>query len=59
MCDDDPCPGRSTQDTDVLRTLVRHNRIQVGDLGRFSCAGVYAVVAMPGTVRTGDQVTIV
>jgi MOSC domain-containing protein len=47
------------QDTDVLRTLVRHNRVQVGDLGQFPCAGVYAVVAAPGTVRTGDHVTVV
>ncbi len=47
------------QDTDVLRTLVRHNRMQVGDLGRFPCAGVYAVIAAPGTVRTGDHVTVV
>ena len=38
------------QDTDVLRTLVRHNREQVGDLGQYPCAGVYAVVAAPGTV---------
>jgi len=45
------------QDTDVLRTLARHNRMQVGDLGQFPCAGVYAVVAAPGTVRTGDTVT--
>jgi hypothetical protein len=47
------------QDTDVLRTLVRHNRLQVGTLGQFPCAGVYAVVAAPGTVRTGDRVTVV
>jgi uncharacterized protein len=46
------------QDTDVLRTLVRHNRIQVGDLGQFPCAGVYAVVAAPGTVRIGDPVVL-
>jgi uncharacterized protein len=46
------------QDTDVLRTLVRHNRLQVGDLGAFPCAGVYAVVSSPGTVRTGDRVTV-
>ena len=46
------------QDTDVLRTLVRHNRVQVGDLGQFPCAGVYAVVAAPGTVRTGDRVVL-
>ena len=47
------------QDTDVLRTLVHHNRRPVGDLGQFPCAGVYAVVAAPGTVRTGDHVTVV
>jgi len=46
------------RDTDVLRTLVQHNRMQVGDLGLFPCAGVYAVVAAPGAVRTGDQVTL-
>lgn len=47
------------RDTDVLRTLVQHNRMQVGDLGQFPCAGVYAVVAAPGTVRTGDRATVV
>ena len=46
------------QDTDVPRTLVRNNRLQVGDLGNFPCAGVYAVVAAPGTVRIGDRVVI-
>ena len=44
------------KDTDILRTLARHNRIPVGDAGRFPCAGVYAVVAAPGTVRTSDRV---
>jgi uncharacterized protein YcbX len=47
------------EDTDVLRTLVHHNRMQVSGLGQFPCAGVYAVVAAPGTVRTGDHVTVV
>jgi uncharacterized protein YcbX len=42
-------------DTDVLRTLTRHNRVQVGGAGPMSCAGVYAVVEAPGTVRTGDR----
>ena len=46
------------QDTEVLRTLVRHNRLQIGDAGRFPCAGVYAVVEAPGTMRTGDRVTL-
>jgi uncharacterized protein YcbX len=43
---------------EVLRALVRHNRIQVGETG-YPCAGVYAVVGSPGTLRTGDPVTIV
>jgi len=46
------------QDTDILRTLVRHNREQVGDLGQFPCAGVYATVAAPGTLRIGDRVVL-
>lgn len=46
------------KDTDVLRTLVRHNRVQLGELGEFPCAGVYAVVTAPGTIRVGDQVTV-
>src|SRR5262249_30173572 len=46
------------QDTDVLRALVRLNRVQVGDLGQFPCAGVYAVVAASGTVRIGDRVVL-
>jgi uncharacterized protein YcbX len=45
-------------DTDVLRTLARHNRIDVGGAGRFPCAGVYAVVEVPGTIRTDDPVTL-
>ena len=45
-------------DTDILRTLARHNRVQVGDAGVFPCAGVYAVIAVPGIVRTGDPVVI-
>jgi hypothetical protein len=42
-------------DIDVLRTLARHNRVQVGDAGKFPCAGVYAVVETPGMVRLHDQ----
>lgn len=48
----DDLPG----DTDILRTLFLNNKIQVGDVGQFPCAGVYAVVAAPGTVRIGDLV---
>jgi uncharacterized protein len=46
------------QDTNVLRTLARYNRIDVGDDGLFPCAGVYAVVATPGQMRRGDPVVL-
>jgi hypothetical protein len=46
------------EDTDVLRALVRHNRLQVGEMGQFPCAGVYAVVAVQGLVRVGDPVAL-
>jgi len=45
-------------DIDVLRTLVRYNRLQVGNAGRFPCAGVYAIVEAPGTLRMGDSVAL-
>ena len=46
------------QDADVLRTLVRHNRVQLGELGQYPCADAYAVVAAQGTVRTGDRIML-
>ncbi len=50
--------GDLPQDADVLRTLTRHNRVQVGDAGQFPCAGVYAVVEAAGTLRVGDRVRL-
>jgi uncharacterized protein YcbX len=50
--------GELPNDTEVLRTLVRHNKIQVGDAGQFPCAGVYAVVEEMGTIRIGDRVAL-
>ena len=46
------------KDTEVLRTLTQHNRVQVGAAGLFPCAGVYAVVASAGTIRVGDRVAL-
>jgi len=45
-------------DLDVLRTLTQHNRLQIGGSGGLPCAGVYAVVAAPGTIRAGDEVVV-
>ena len=42
------------QDMEVLRTLVRHNRVQLPGLGQFPCAGAYAVVSNQGSIRIGD-----
>ena len=50
--------GDLPKDTDVLRTLTQHNMIQVGDFGKFPCAGAYAVVTGPGPMRTGDRVVL-
>jgi len=50
----DDLPG----DTEVLRALVKHNRLDLGEMGHYPCAGVYAVVGTPGTIRTGDRVSI-
>jgi uncharacterized protein YcbX len=50
--------GDLPNDTDVLRTLARHNKVQVGTAGQFPCAGAYAVVIRPGTIRPGDAVTV-
>jgi uncharacterized protein YcbX len=45
-------------DPEVLRTLVRHNRLDVGGGAPVPCAGVYAVVEAPGHVRVGDSVAL-
>ena len=51
--------GELPRDTNILRAIVRYNRVQVGDAGRFPCAGVYATVQASGTVRAGDRVSLV
>ena len=48
--------GELPGDPEVLRALVRHNRLDLGPMGQYPCAGVYAVVGTPGTVRTGNRV---
>jgi uncharacterized protein YcbX len=46
------------RDPRVLKTLARHNRIDVAGGGLYPCAGVYAVPEATGTVRTGDSVAV-
>lgn len=46
--------GGLPEDRDTLRTIAKLNRRTIPDLGTWACAGVYADVARPGTVRRGD-----
>jgi uncharacterized protein YcbX len=45
------------KDTEILRTLARHNRLDIAG-GMYPCAGVYAVVQAAGTIREGDAVVL-
>ena len=47
------------RDNDILRTLVRHNRLEIEPGARFPCAGVYGVVEEAGMVRVGDRVAVI
>ena len=50
--------GDLPRDPGVLRAMAEHNRIRAGGLGELPCAGVYAFVMTPGTVRRGDPVRV-
>jgi uncharacterized protein YcbX len=42
-------------DSDVLRTLAKHNRVDVLGTGLFACLGVYASVVRGGRIHNGDK----
>lgn len=42
----------------AVRALLEHNRVEVPGFGVLPCAGAYAEVRSPGTMRTGDAVTV-
>jgi uncharacterized protein YcbX len=46
-------------DNEILRTLVRYNRLEIEPGARFPCAGVYGVVEEAGALRAGDRVGLV
>ncbi len=46
------------KDTNVLRTLIEHNRLDIMGAGKFPCAGVYAVIEAEGIVRVNDKVEL-
>jgi MOSC domain-containing protein len=52
--------GALPRDTDALRVLARHNRVQpFPESDPEPCAGVYAEVLHPGRIRAGDAVRMV
>ncbi|GAA3217490.1 MOSC domain-containing protein [Nonomuraea helvata] len=50
--------GPLERDTEALRTVARHNRVPVFEMGAQPCAGVYARVLRPGRVKRGDRVRL-
>jgi hypothetical protein len=50
--------GDLPRDNEVLRTVTRHNRIEIPGLGTWSCVGAYAAVTTPGRVQVGDEVSL-
>jgi uncharacterized protein YcbX len=50
--------GGLPRDAETLRTIARHNRVEIPGLGTWACAGVYADVAAGGEVRIGDSYDI-
>ena len=46
-------------DPQLLRSLVRENRWDLGPVGRQPCLGAYAKVAAPGTLAVGDRLDLV
>jgi uncharacterized protein len=50
--------GGLPRDPELLRTIARHNRIEISGLGHWACAGAYAGVTAPGSVRVGDPVIL-
>jgi len=51
--------GDLPHDPGILRTVVKHNRHDLGDFGNLPCVGVFADVVQPGTIRRGDPVRVV
>ncbi len=50
--------GDLPRDNEVLRTLTRHNRVEIPGLGTWSCVGAYAAVTEPGRLQVGDEVVL-
>jgi uncharacterized protein YcbX len=50
--------GDLPRDNATLRTVARHNRVEIAGLGTWACVGAYATVTTPGQVQLGDEVVV-
>lgn len=50
--------GDLPRDPGTLRTIARHNRIEIPGFGTWSCVGLYAEVAAAGRVAVGDTFSL-
>jgi uncharacterized protein len=46
------------RNVDLLKAIARHNRVEIAGFGSWACAGVYAGVTNPGSVRVGEPVSL-
>ena len=47
--------GDLPRDPDTLRTIAKHNRVEIPGMGTWACAGVYADVTSPGELAVGGS----
>jgi uncharacterized protein YcbX len=50
--------GDLPRDNEVLRTVTKRNRIDVPNMGVYSCVGAYASVTVPGRIAVGDPAVL-
>jgi MOSC domain-containing protein len=46
-------------DPEILRTIVREHRVDLGPFGRQGCVGAYAEVANEGSINVGERLEVV
>jgi uncharacterized protein YcbX len=51
--------GDLPRDAEVLRTVAKHNRLDIPELGKWACAGAYADVTTPGDLAVGEPYELV
>lgn len=45
-------------DPGIQRAIVQQNRVDLGEIGKLPCVGVYADVVQPGRIKQGDTLRL-